>query len=264
MIPTPSPARGAAANGRRTLYIRNGSRHRRPGRARRQTAETSSSSATRNEEPQPQAAITFGLSTLKPAPWRPSTKSITEPLHVRQARAVDEQADALVLEHGVAVALLVEGERVLEAGAASAAHADPQAGGLGDRRLRREELADLLGALVGESDHCFMKYSAGASLRLGACRSTPEELKQRIEAGIPGRPRRGHRRRPPLQRRGSRAGVRGPEPDRPAPARLRRVRRRGRRPHPRPLHPDQTRGQHMSESRTRCATRSRARSPRTP
>ena len=45
-----------------------------------QTAETSSSSATRNEEPQPQAAITFGLSTLKPAPWSPSTKSITEPL----------------------------------------------------------------------------------------------------------------------------------------------------------------------------------------
>jgi hypothetical protein len=44
-----------------------------------QTAETSSSSATRNEDPQPQAAITFGLSTLKPAPWRPSTKSITDP-----------------------------------------------------------------------------------------------------------------------------------------------------------------------------------------
>src|SRR5436305_15326580 len=42
------------------------------------TAETSSSSATRNDEPQPQAAITFGLSTLSPAPWRPSTKSITE------------------------------------------------------------------------------------------------------------------------------------------------------------------------------------------
>ena len=46
---------------------------------RPQTAETSSSSATRKEEPQPQAAITLGLSTLKPAPWRPSTKSITEP-----------------------------------------------------------------------------------------------------------------------------------------------------------------------------------------
>ena len=38
-----------------------------------QTAETSCSSATRNEEPQPQAAITFGFSTLKPAPWRSST-----------------------------------------------------------------------------------------------------------------------------------------------------------------------------------------------
>ena len=41
--------------------------------ARDQTALTSSSSATRNEEPQPQAAITFGLSTLKPAPCMPST-----------------------------------------------------------------------------------------------------------------------------------------------------------------------------------------------
>ena len=39
----------------------------------RQTAETSSSSATRKEEPQPQAATTFGLSTLKPAPCRLST-----------------------------------------------------------------------------------------------------------------------------------------------------------------------------------------------
>src|SRR6185312_14451238 len=41
-------------------------------------------------------------------------------LHVRQARAVDEQADALVLEDLVPVALLVERERVLEAGAAAA------------------------------------------------------------------------------------------------------------------------------------------------
>ena len=46
---------------------------RRRGTARPQTADTSSSSATRNEEPQPQAAITLGLSTLKPAPWRLST-----------------------------------------------------------------------------------------------------------------------------------------------------------------------------------------------
>src|SRR6266404_4611905 len=33
-----------------------------------QTAETCSSSATRKEEPQPQAATTFGLETLNPAP----------------------------------------------------------------------------------------------------------------------------------------------------------------------------------------------------
>ena len=49
-------------------------RDRQGGRDERlQTAETSSSSATRKEEPQPQAAITFGFSTLKPAPCRPST-----------------------------------------------------------------------------------------------------------------------------------------------------------------------------------------------
>ncbi len=49
-------------------------RDRESGRDERlQTAETSSSSATRKEEPQPQAAITLGFSTLKPAPCRPST-----------------------------------------------------------------------------------------------------------------------------------------------------------------------------------------------
>ncbi len=38
-----------------------------------QTAEHSSSSATRNDEPQPQAATTLGLLTWNPAPWRDST-----------------------------------------------------------------------------------------------------------------------------------------------------------------------------------------------
>ena len=53
-----------------------GDRERDPGRprARRpQTAETCSSSATRKEEPQPQAATTLGLLTLKPAPCRLSS-----------------------------------------------------------------------------------------------------------------------------------------------------------------------------------------------
>ena len=53
----------AASSGRQ-----DGGRDERP-----QTAETSSSSATRKEEPQPHAAITLGFSTLKPAPCRPST-----------------------------------------------------------------------------------------------------------------------------------------------------------------------------------------------
>src|SRR5207253_10328539 len=44
-----------------------------------QTAETCSSSATRKEDPQPHAATTLGLLTLKPAPCRLSSKSISEP-----------------------------------------------------------------------------------------------------------------------------------------------------------------------------------------
>src|SRR3954463_6272493 len=42
-------------------------------------------------------------------------------VHVREALVVDEDAQAMVLEDRVAVALVVEGEVVLEAGAASAA-----------------------------------------------------------------------------------------------------------------------------------------------
>ena len=68
-------------------------------------------------------------------------------LDVGQARAVDQQADALVLEDGVAVALLVERECILEAGAAATAHPDPESGGVGRAALGGEELADLLGAL---------------------------------------------------------------------------------------------------------------------
>ena len=141
---------------------------------------------------------------MKPAPWSAVDEVDHRALDVRQARAVDQQADALVLEDGVAVALLVERQRVLEARAAAAAHADPQSGGLGDGRLRGEELADLLRALVSESDHCFIQYSDGISLRLWHVAvhiATPEELKARIEAGIPGARAEVDGRRAPLQRR---------------------------------------------------------------
>src|SRR5258708_1786190 len=60
--------------------------------------------------------------------------------HVREALAIDEQADALVLEDRVLVALLVERQRVLETGAAAAANADAQPGGCKVGALRREEL----------------------------------------------------------------------------------------------------------------------------
>ena len=54
----------------------------------------------------------------------------------------------MVLEDRVAVALLVEGELVLEARAAAAAHADAQAGRRTASSLASEELLDLLGALA--------------------------------------------------------------------------------------------------------------------
>jgi hypothetical protein len=59
----------------------------------------------------------------------------------------------MVLEHLVALALGVERERVLEAGAATAPDAHAQTGSLDVGALGGEELLDLLGALVGEGDH---------------------------------------------------------------------------------------------------------------
>ena len=124
-------------------------------------------------------------------------KSITEPLTYGRLGRVDQQANSLVLEHGVFVALLVERERVLEARATAAPNSDPQPGGLGDRALRVEELADLLGALVGQCDHVDLyRLLASFSIAMASryatdmaatdAPATPEELKTRIEAGIPG------------------------------------------------------------------------------
>jgi len=73
-------------------------------------------------------------------------------LHVREAGPVDEQADALIIEHRVAVALLVKRERVLEPGTAATPHPDSQPGGVGQfsptmarrrgsRRQSKEQLA---------------------------------------------------------------------------------------------------------------------------
>ena len=86
-----------------------------------------SSSATRKEEPQPQEATTFGFFTSKPEPRKLSVKSTGRAVHVLQAGRVHEQADAGRVEDVVVVALLVERQRVLEARAAAAAHADPEA-----------------------------------------------------------------------------------------------------------------------------------------
>src|SRR5262249_13709770 len=74
-------------------------------------------------------------------------------LDVGQRGTVDEDAQAVVLEDLVSVTLRIEGQGVLEARATAAAHAHAQARGLDVRALRREELLDLRGALVGEGDH---------------------------------------------------------------------------------------------------------------
>src|SRR5215216_7941100 len=116
-------------------------------------------------------------------------------LDVGQARPVDEQAQPVVLEDRVTLALAVERQGVLEAGAAAAAHADAQPCGADVGALRGEELLDLLGALVGEGDH--VSVSVGRSNASGSvARSddlarlvivpTTDELKQRIETSIPG------------------------------------------------------------------------------
>ena len=58
-------------------------------------------------------------------------------------------------KHGWATlpALLVERQGILEAGAASTPHPNPESGRVGGSRLSGEELADLLRALVSQSDH---------------------------------------------------------------------------------------------------------------
>ncbi len=75
------------------------------------------------------------------------------PAHVGKAGTVDQEADALVLEDGVVVTLLVKRQGVLEPRAAATAYTDPQSGRLGDGGLGGEELADLLGSLVCHGNH---------------------------------------------------------------------------------------------------------------
>ena len=140
-----SPASAAYRSGKQPT--------RTPDRARCvQTAETSSSSATRKEEPQPQAATTLG-SDLKAGALEALGVVDDRPADVGQARAVHQQAQPVVLEDLVAGALGVEGQRVLKARAAAAPHTHAQAGGGRVGVLGVEKLLDLLGASVGEGDH---------------------------------------------------------------------------------------------------------------
>ena len=64
---------------------------RRAAERRAQTAETCSSSATRNDEPQPQAATTFGLLTWKPGALQRVDVVDLRAVDVRQALGVDQE-----------------------------------------------------------------------------------------------------------------------------------------------------------------------------
>ena len=93
----------------------------------------------------------------------------------------------MALEDGVVLALLVEGELVLEARAAASAHPDAQPRERHVGTLGVKELAHLVGSLVGECNHRYPKCSEAR--RRGYPwpeMPTPEEIKQRIEAAIPG------------------------------------------------------------------------------
>src|SRR6185436_18821975 len=81
-------------------------------------------------------------------------------VHIAEAGGVDEHLDALVVEDLVVVALLVEGERVLEPRAAAAAHADAQPGARRSSVHGLEKRLDLLGRDVGQGDHYFEKCSS--------------------------------------------------------------------------------------------------------
>ena len=73
------------------------------------------------------------------------------------ADLVDDDGDAVDLEDVVVVLGAVEGERVLEAGAAAAANGDAQGLALGVV-LAAEQLADLLDGLVAEGDRRCRAY----------------------------------------------------------------------------------------------------------
>lgn len=106
--------------------------------------------------------------------------------HELQALVVYEQLQAVIFEDDVALALLVEGKLILEARTTAAAHAYTQTRERHIGLLGIEKLANLLCALVGYRDHRFPKYSDVVFLaKLGAM-PTAEEIKQRIEAAIPG------------------------------------------------------------------------------
>ena len=145
---------------------------------------------------------------------------------------------------------LVEGERVLEAGAAAAADGDAQRLVLGALGLAAEQLADLLGGLVGEGDRCFgsLGHFTKCSWQVGGSSARRVCQNRRVELERPDRRRLRHHAYLP-DRAGRRARHRGDQP-------LRLGRRRaGARAARSPTTPASTSG---------CAPRRAARPPRSP
>src|SRR5438105_104952 len=98
-------------------------------------------------------------------------------VNVGQALAVDQEPDSLVLEHAVALPLLVEGKGILKAGAASAAHADAQPSRLRHGGLGGQELPDLFSPLLGQRNHCFTEYSDALVGRRAPQSNAPRSLR---------------------------------------------------------------------------------------
>ncbi len=130
-------------------------------RLARQTAETCSSSATRNEQPQPQAATTFGFSTLKPAPGGSPGSRYASRRRTRRLRSTSSLSPWL--------------SKTRSSSRCSSKASwywkpeqpPPRTPTRSPARLTSACCAsrnsrDLLGTLVGHGDHCFPKYSARA------------------------------------------------------------------------------------------------------
>ena len=151
-----------------------------------QTAETCSSSATRKEEPQPHAAMTFGLSTLNPRPG--ARRRSRPPTPSRTAGWRDPPADGCPDPRRRCPRRAARRRRA-RTGSPSTRRRGPRH--VGPRSQRQPPAGR---ETRGPSRHpcrsrrsCFIQYSAGPDpLRYLECRRRPRRLSRGSRLGIPG------------------------------------------------------------------------------